>query len=51
MKNHKTTCNNSKGYNNYTSTTITNNSHDFSDTDIKAFIIRIVIIMNCNNNN
>ena len=51
MKNHNTTRNNSKGYNTYTLTTITNNSHDFSGTNSKAIIIRIVIIMSYNNNN
>ena len=51
MKKHNTTRNNSKRYNNYTSATITHNSHDFSDTNSKAIIVRIIIIMSYNNNN
>ena len=49
MKNHNTTRNNSKGYNNYTSATITNNSHDFTDTNSKAIIIIVIIIVSYNN--
>ena len=49
MKNHNKTRINDKGYNNYTSTTITNNSFDFSDTNSKAIITSIMILMSYNN--
>ena len=51
MKKCSRTHKNNKGYNNYNSTTITNNYYDFSDINSKAIIIRIVIITSYNNNN
>ena len=49
MKNYNTNRNNSKGYNNYTSTTITNNNYHFREINSKAITIRNMMIMNFNN--